>query len=54
MATKKYMGRLNLKSPGAPVEVRVEARDAAEAKRLIEAQYAGQIKSWFNSVQEVK
>jgi hypothetical protein len=54
MALKNYMAKINLKSGGGVQEVRVQAKSHQDAKRLIEAQFAGQIKSWFHSPKEVK
>ena len=44
---REYEGRINLKSGGNPVIVTVTANTPSEAKKILEAQYSGQIKSWF-------
>lgn len=41
-----YTGKIWLKSGGHPVHVQCQAVTNQEAKRIIEAQYAGQFKSW--------
>lgn len=54
MALKTYMAKIRLKSGGSTQEVRIQARNSSDAKRLIEAQFAGQIKAWSQSPREVK
>lgn len=54
MALKNYMGKIRLKSGGSGQEIRVQAKSTADAKRLIEAQFAGQIKAWLSQPREVK
>ena len=55
LKSKTFEGRIILKKgPASSVAVRVQASDSTEAKKLIEAQYSGQIKSWFQSPREVK
>lgn len=51
--TKTFEAKINLKSGGPPVPVRVEARNVQEARRMIEAQYSGQIKSFSHSPKKV-
>ena len=41
-----YHGLIYLKSGGHPITVQTMARSRGEAKRIIEAQYAGQLKIW--------
>ena len=43
---KTYRGKIWLKSGGHPVPVQCEATNNQQAKKMIEAQYAGQFKSW--------
>jgi hypothetical protein len=44
---KNYEGRINLKAGGNPVIVTATANTPQEAKKIIEAQFSGQLKSWF-------
>jgi hypothetical protein len=53
MAMKTYVARITLKTGGSPLDVRVEAKDSAHAKRLIEAQYGATMKGWFSSPRAV-
>lgn len=46
MNTKKYYGRIRLKTGGIPIKVQVDSTSPSSAKKAIEAQYYGQIKSW--------
>lgn len=47
---KTYEGSIILKEgTGSSVPVTAEANSPSEAKRIIEAQYAGQIKRWFKT-----
>ena len=46
MVTRKFSGRIRLKSGGLQISVSVEASSNSAAKKIIEAQYVGQIKSW--------
>lgn len=50
MVTRKYSGRIRLKSGGHQIGVSVEATSNSAAKKIIEAQYAGQIKSWYKQM----
>ncbi len=51
---KTYEGRIYLKSGGSSVAVRAEANSPSAAKKIIEAQFAGQIKRWARSPNPVK
>ena len=46
MTTKKFSGRIRLKSGGHQIGVSVEATSPSAAKKIIEAQFTGQLKSW--------
>lgn len=47
MSTKTYEGTVILKKgPQSSIKVRAEAKNPTEAKQIIEAQHAGQIKRW--------
>lgn len=46
MTTQMYYGRIRLKSGGFPIKVQIESTSPGSAKKAIEAQYAGQFKSW--------
>lgn len=46
MEREKYSGRIRLKNGGHQINVSVEATSNSAAKKTIEAQYNGQIKSW--------
>lgn len=41
-----YYGQIYLISGGHPVSVQANAKSPGEAKRMVEAQYAGQFRSW--------
>jgi hypothetical protein len=41
-----FRGKIRLISGGHPIDVQVQATSPQAAKKIIEAQYAGQIQSW--------
>ena len=45
-----YKGKIRLKSGGQPIDVSVTTTSNQNAKKAIEAQYNGQIKSWFKQM----
>jgi len=45
-----YYGKIRLKSGGQPIDVSITTTSNQNAKKAIEAQYAGQIKSWFKQM----
>ena len=49
---KNYEGKINLKAGGNPITVTATANTPQEAKKIIEAQFSGQLKSWFSSLAE--
>lgn len=54
MSTKTYEAKIHLKSGIAPIPVTVQARNIPEARRLIEAQYAGQFKRFAQGPLEAR
>ena len=46
---KTYVGRIILKSSPQSIPVQTEAANPSQAKKIIEAQFAGQIKRWFTN-----
>jgi hypothetical protein len=54
MALKNYTAKITLKSVVGIQDNRIQAKNQPAAKRLIEAQFAGQIKSWLSSPKEIK
>ena len=54
MKLKTYQAKISLKSGGSSLLVSIQARNPHDAKKLLEAQYAGQIKSWAQSPREVR
>ncbi|UKM65480.1 hypothetical protein GSB9_02049 [Flavobacteriaceae bacterium GSB9] len=46
MTTKMYKGKIRLKSGGHFINVSASATSNQAAKKVIEAQFSGQIKSW--------
>ncbi len=54
MKMKTYEAKIYLKSGGPSVAVTVQAQTTFDARRLIEAQYAGQFKGWAASPREVR
>ena len=45
-----YSGKIRLRSGGQPIEVSVTTTTNQNAKKAIEAQYGGEIKSWFKQM----
>ena len=45
-----YRGKVRLKSGGQPIDVSVTTTSNQNAKKAIEAQYSGQLKSWFKQM----
>ncbi|MGW8124103.1 hypothetical protein ACV07N_15700 [Roseivirga echinicomitans] len=43
---KNYRGKIILMSGGMPVHVQTTAISKGQAQKIIEAQYAGQIRAW--------
>lgn len=54
MSKKTYEGRIVLKPGGSSIPVRAEASNPSEAKKIIEAQYAGKIKQWAKTPNPVR
>lgn len=55
MSKKTYEGSIILKSgTGSSIKVRAEASNPSEAKKIIEAQFAGQIKRWTRTPNPVR
>lgn len=46
MNYRMYYGKIILKTPGMLVPVQTQALSPGQARKIIEAQYAGQMRSW--------